>query len=63
EVIAEGVETEEQRQILRSKGCMKYQGYLFGKPTSIEEFDMVLNQSQSHFEGTVKLGHQLRVAS
>jgi len=63
EVIAEGVETEEQRQILRSKGCMKYQGYLFGKPTSIEEFDMVLNQSQSHFEGIVKFGHQLRVAS
>jgi EAL domain-containing protein (putative c-di-GMP-specific phosphodiesterase class I) len=46
EVIAEGVETEEQRQILRSKGCMQYQGYLFGKPVPIEAFNDVLNQHQ-----------------
>ena len=41
EVIAEGVETEEQRQILSSKGCKQFQGYLFGKPVPIEEFDLV----------------------
>jgi c-di-GMP-specific phosphodiesterase len=32
-VIAEGVETEAQRQILISLNCDILQGYLFGKPT------------------------------
>lgn len=32
EVVAEGVETEMQRQFLRSVGCDLMQGYLFGKP-------------------------------
>jgi diguanylate cyclase (GGDEF)-like protein/PAS domain S-box-containing protein len=35
-VIAEGVETEEQRRLLFSKGCRHYQGYLFGKPDAID---------------------------
>lgn len=39
EVIAEGVETEEQRQVLMKKDCTYYQGYLFGKPVAIDEFE------------------------
>ena len=31
EVIAEGVETEEQYKILREKGCDGVQGYLFSR--------------------------------
>jgi|GEM_PF-1811379 len=42
DVIAEGVETEEQRQLLVNKGCIHFQGYLFGKPVPIEQFEAVL---------------------
>lgn len=44
DVIAEGVETEEQRQFLLSTGCTHYQGYLFGKPSPIEQFDELMKR-------------------
>jgi diguanylate cyclase (GGDEF)-like protein/PAS domain S-box-containing protein len=44
-VIAEGVETEEQRQLLFNKGCAHYQGFLFGKPVPIEQFEASLGTS------------------
>lgn len=43
-VIAEGVETEEQRQLLLNNGCSTYQGYLFSKPVPIAEFEALLKQ-------------------
>ncbi|OIQ86551.1 phytochrome-like protein cph2 [mine drainage metagenome] len=42
-VIAEGVETEDQRQLLLENGCSHFQGYLFSKPVPIEEFESLLN--------------------
>ncbi len=45
DVIAEGVETEEQRQLLLSRGCTHYQGYLFSKPVPIEQFEMLLKRA------------------
>ena len=42
EVIAEGVETEEQRQFLSKHDCQLYQGYLFSKPLPIEQFALLL---------------------
>jgi EAL domain-containing protein (putative c-di-GMP-specific phosphodiesterase class I) len=41
-VIAEGVETEEQRQFLMDHDCDHFQGYLFGKPMPIEAFQSIL---------------------
>ena len=38
-VLAEGVETEAQRDVLEKQGCYHYQGYLFGKPMPIDEFE------------------------
>jgi diguanylate cyclase (GGDEF)-like protein/PAS domain S-box-containing protein len=42
DVIAEGVEAEDQRKILLDTGCAHYQGYLFGKPVPIEQFEALL---------------------
>jgi len=45
-VIAEGVETEQQRSFLAQNGCLSYQGYLFGRPMSIEAFEQAVTARQ-----------------
>lgn len=42
EVIAEGVETNEQRQLLLLDGCKTFQGYLFSKPLPIDQLENLI---------------------
>jgi diguanylate cyclase (GGDEF)-like protein/PAS domain S-box-containing protein len=43
-VLAEGVETSEQRAALEELGCYIYQGFLYGPPLPAEEFERLLLQ-------------------
>ena len=38
-VIAEGVETQAQRDFLASQGCHAFQGYFFSRPLPLEAFE------------------------
>ncbi len=42
EVVAEGVETPEQLEFLRKHKCKIFQGYLFGRPVSQEDFHQII---------------------
>jgi diguanylate cyclase (GGDEF)-like protein/PAS domain S-box-containing protein len=39
DVIAEGVETSAQRELLEQMGCLRYQGYLYGRPVPASELE------------------------
>jgi EAL domain-containing protein (putative c-di-GMP-specific phosphodiesterase class I) len=43
DVIAEGVETEQQLNFLQNNNCKLFQGYFFSRPLPITEFEVYLN--------------------
>ena len=46
DVLAEGVETEAQRDVVIDEGCAYWQGYLGGKPVNAEVFaELALRQA------------------
>ncbi len=45
QIIAEGVETQEQLAFLKQHDCHSYQGYLFNRPLPAEDIPSVLSQS------------------
>jgi diguanylate cyclase (GGDEF)-like protein len=47
QVIAEGVETAEQRDFLADSGCHAYQGYFFSKPLPVREFEKHAHSSEA----------------
>ena len=42
--MAEGVETEAQRDFLASLGCHTYQGYLFSRPVPVADFELLVQR-------------------
>jgi EAL domain-containing protein (putative c-di-GMP-specific phosphodiesterase class I) len=60
EVVAEGVETDTQYEYLLNNGCRLFQGYLFGRPESLYEFEQRLapyrNKSSGHGSSEPRLG-------
>lgn len=46
-VIAEGVETEEQANLLRLLQCDEFQGYLFSRPVPVEDMDLLLLEGKT----------------
>jgi len=45
-VVAEGVETPDQHSFLLEQGCQKFQGYLFGRPMPLAEFQVAMETPQ-----------------
>ncbi len=49
-IIAEGVETEAQRDFLAREGCHDYQGYLFSRPLPLAEFETYATSTRRNRE-------------
>lgn len=45
EVIAEGVENEDQYAFLKQAGCRAFQGYFFSRPRSMDDFEKQAGQT------------------
>jgi EAL domain-containing protein (putative c-di-GMP-specific phosphodiesterase class I) len=47
DVVAEGIETTEQYELMKRFGCDQGQGYLMSKPVNLNDFEWLLNKSLS----------------
>ena len=63
EVVAEGIETEQQLELLRSFGCHAGQGFLFSKPVPAKDAEKLLreglNLSVFDSAGTIQNSKQI----
>lgn len=57
-LVAEGVETEAQRDFLRANGCHLAQGYLYAKPLTAQEFEHFLKSHEADLDAAA-----LRIAA
>jgi diguanylate cyclase (GGDEF)-like protein/PAS domain S-box-containing protein len=62
-VVAEGVETDEELQVLRRLGCDFVQGYLFSRPMPVKQCDEFLRSSSSWPKNRAPLLSSMRVSS
>jgi diguanylate cyclase (GGDEF)-like protein len=58
-VVAEGVETLEQVEVLRAIGCDRLQGYHFSRPLEPEALEAWILEHSAH-AGPQRLGHRMR---
>ncbi|MFK7894518.1 MAG: putative bifunctional diguanylate cyclase/phosphodiesterase [Myxococcota bacterium] len=56
EVIAEGIEEIEQAEMLMDFGCNEMQGYLFGRPMPVADFNRYLADAKSPWASAISLG-------
>lgn len=45
QMVVEGIETEEQLEVIKAMGCRYVQGYLFSKPLPMQKFEQILHQT------------------
>jgi len=45
DVVAEGVETQEQMALLRNLECQSGQGYFFSKPLTVDEAERIIEET------------------
>jgi EAL domain-containing protein (putative c-di-GMP-specific phosphodiesterase class I) len=62
-VVAEGVESEEQRQFLRHAGCSTIQGYLLGRPMEAADIPGFARRLRSIVNTTALKGDGIAIAS
>ena len=56
-VIAEGVETEAQREFLERHHCHAWQGYLFSPPVAVAEFEALVRRTNGAMDGALDGGY------
>ena len=61
EVVAEGVETQEQLDFLLKNKCNFAQGYFFSPPVAIEQFPAVVDEINGRRKGGLGWTQKLRV--
>lgn len=59
--VAEGVETEEDYELLKSLGCNYIQGYYFAKPMSKKEFERYLDEHHDSDDDVNKISDSIRL--
>ena len=56
EIVAEGVETPEQLEFLRSRQCRLMQGYLFSKPLAAQGLEGLILKWKDHLQSRLSIG-------